>query len=43
VLASASRSLLAAGPERSSLAAAAAKARDEIGAALEAGPGVPVG
>jgi orotidine-5'-phosphate decarboxylase len=43
VLASASRSLLAAGPERTSLAAAAARARDEVGAALDAGPGVPVG
>jgi orotidine-5'-phosphate decarboxylase len=43
VLASASRSLLAAGPERSSLVAAATRARDEIGAALDAGPGVPVG
>jgi orotidine-5'-phosphate decarboxylase len=43
VLASASRSLLAAGPERSSLAAAAAKARDEIGGALATGPGIPVG
>jgi orotidine-5'-phosphate decarboxylase len=43
VLASASRSVLAAGPGRSSLASAAARARDEIGAALDAGPGVPVG
>ena len=43
VLASASRSLLAAGPDRSSLASAARKSRDEIGAALDAGPGVPVG